>query len=251
MITFVVGERRSGTSLVRAILGSHKDIYMPPNDYNLLSLIDNKPTKFGKLSKWNLDWKALDISLLQCRNDKEVINAIVDNFYRGNGRFRVIKRPVYEMHHRTLDNLFKDTKYIYILRDPRSVIASRKFYPDGKLQWKSIDRVINLSNHWIESYNAYISITKPKIVVKYETLISNPKKEIKRMCEFIGVKYSDNLLTYTDEWAKTLKSSVSKGQNYNKIYRASLDKWKDILTKEEISQIEDTCKFIMRDEGYI
>jgi len=55
-ITFIVGQRRTGTSLTRAILGSHSDIYCPPNDWDFMSIVDKMGRLDEKALKWDIDW---------------------------------------------------------------------------------------------------------------------------------------------------------------------------------------------------
>ena len=98
---FILGHSRSGTSLLRALLGSHKEISITPNDCDLLRYYD-KRDKYGnlsnkenrltvlyeikskehKLKKWNLQWDEIEDEVIKnCCNMKEIYVSILANYW--------------------------------------------------------------------------------------------------------------------------------------------------------------------------
>jgi len=249
-ITFIVGQRRSGTSLVRAILGSHKDIYCPPNDWDILSLIEKLSIIDHKALKWDIDWKLYEESSFI------FMNSLLENAYRNyKDKERVIKKPNYETRYEELKTIYKDIQLIYISRNPKSIVASRKYYPKG-LQWNETDKHLfyDICSSIVFSYNTYEFIKEegdiPIIKIKYENLVENPQKQIEEMCKFIGVEYYKELLNYTKEWQMTLDSSLLNSIDYSTIYMDSIDKWKNYLTLDEQNYIDILCKDIIKKENY-
>jgi len=153
------------------------------------------------------------------------MNALIDNLYRNHTeKKRVIKRPGYELYYKQIGEVYKNIKFIYMIRNPYSVVASRKFYLQ-KPQWNEANKGIfyDVCMNIILSYNTYETIKEegkfPLLKVKYEDLVKSPKKEIKKMCKFLDVNYYEDLVHYNNEWAETLNSSLSSSVDYNVIIK--------------------------------
>ena len=237
MITFIVGQMRSGTSLLKEILNANSKIVIPPNDY---SFLDYEGTIEDKLEEWNIE---------SANNPKDII----DNFYKNHPKntIRVVKRPGYEFRLEEIEKYYDEFKLIYMLRDPRAIALSRKYY-DGNPLWDSIpnEDLYTMMGHWMYSYQVLSKLKFYSHVfpLKYERLVTQPEECVRLLCDFLEVDYDENMLTSFD--TESLNSSVET-KNHNKIYTDMIDKWKTKLDSEEIKYINSLVgKKLLLYEGY-
>jgi len=276
---FISGEGRSGTTLMRAILGSHPNVTMAGNDYDIVKLYNDMKTKnyplsdknslkhrmmtYGDLKLWNLDWnKFWDIFFYYCKTPEDVIYTIFNNLYDKGNRSRLgMKRPSFIRYIPELEKLFPNSKYIFMIRDPRSVIASKKFLY-GEKQFNDLRKIDQLAIRWkkhLIKYRNYYGRYPGQIKkIKYEELITNPSEVIKEICEFVEIDYNPRMLNYDKYWGKdgyiveAPKSSFPKEINKKvDIYKSVLEKWREKLTDREIKIIERITSPYIKEEGYI
>lgn len=103
---------------------------------------------------------------------------------------------------------FPNTKIINMIRDPRSVLLSqsrkwrRRSLGEKKMPLKEVLRVwinyhpITISRLWVSAIRVVISnnFGNNFILIKYEDLVLNPKKEIISICDFCGIKFDNKML---------------------------------------------------------
>jgi len=116
--------------------------------------------------------------------------------------------PGYVYYLQEILNHFPEAKIIIMVRDPRSVLHSqknrwkRRF--GGRQDWPLrvfISRWMNYhpistSKLWNAAIRKAYDSKKDKRVffTKFENVLENPEKEVRKICEFIGVSYSENML---------------------------------------------------------
>ena len=263
---FIVGHERSGTSLLRAIIGSHPEVSIPPNDCNLLRYYDMR-SKYGnfeteeekwlfindiksdhKFKCWPMDWAGLETDILsKCQNLKEAYICILRNLWDKSGKTRgALKRPTYEHRIEFLLELFPDSLFIAIIRDPRSIVASQKYY-NGKLRkyWKVgffNTGCIVTGMSWNKSIGKIRSFEKKYgkgqiLVLSYETLIKSPVETVKQICDFTSLDFSESMLEFDKQFDFKSNSSFSTNTG-NLIYKDSLRKWQKKLTHLEVRLVE-------------
>jgi len=256
---YIIGPRRSGTSLMRAILSTHPDIDIPPNDYNLLNtyqilfdsdkekrqILYEEMIKDRELKDWNLDHDKLRECLIENYKEPLVsVRNILDNYFRNNNKVRAIKRPAWEYYIGLLEDLYPRSKYIYMARNPNGIIASQKFYK-RKEQWSDIETTIKKAKKVENSLKAILTYKKildmEIFILKYESLILNTDESIKRIYDFINVKPNKFKPNYDDIYIMGMDSSFSC-KNAKSIYKSSLNKWKNVLSNEEIKEVNNNTQ---------
>ena len=164
--------------------------------------------------------------------------------------------------------------FIYIVRDPRSVVISNAHHLDIKID----DAVKNIINqNMINYYNNladfksswkihYISWKKsiyPRIFIKYEDLHKNTFDTFKSVLEFI--KKFNNLEIDNDKINNAIeKCHFENLQNHenqfgfkerigkkNFFRKGSIDEWMNVLTNEQIKVIESEFDQEMRELQYL
>jgi hypothetical protein len=135
---------------------------------------------------------------------------------------------------------------IHIIRDPRAVIASKKkkTETEGNYPLKFMIR------QWRKSiaYSIINSNNARYTMLLYEDLVRHPEEQMRRICDRIGVEFSESLLAagkFTDGSGEpwTQNSSYGTSETFN---AAFLEKWRDVLSEDEIEIIEMLCRPEMR-----
>ncbi len=142
-------------------------------------------------------------------------------------------------------------KFVYLKRDPRSVIASQK-KKDFVLELggketvltkdkQKFDFDLNLEQvRRIEKNNKRLFkvFGVEKLDLVYEDFATNPKEAFKELGAYIGLKWEDNMLDL-DSCEQHLL-----GGNYSRIKAKSIHppktEWNELLTSEELNRINGT-----------
>jgi len=144
-----------------------------------------------------------------------------------------------------LNQFSKKGKAIFVLRDPRAVIASN--YVKGEHRYP----LEFLIRHWRKSvcyailYNKIdYRFSNRTLIVKYEDLIGNPKIEIKKILDFIGLSFEQELLDptqYKDGQNKQWEQNTSYDDPSLKLNTENIKKWENALPDNVKKFIEFSC----------
>jgi tetratricopeptide (TPR) repeat protein len=162
---FIVGCGHSGTSLMLAILGSHPRIHSIPKESAIFLRTDDV------IQKTMRQWDA------ECATQSKA-------------RWAEKTPPHIFQLHRFL--AFRpQAQIILMLRDGRDVVCSLK----PRIGYAAFEDRLD---RWIYDNMAGLPYWQhPQVkVVKYEDLVTNPEKELRTLCQFLGEDYSPTLLDY-------------------------------------------------------
>lgn len=142
-------------------------------------------------------------------------------------------------------DLFDQSKAILIVRDPRAVAASNfasqtHRYPFFFLarQWRKLSA---LTSHYSDNENV--------LVLRFEDLITQPMEMVEKICHFLNIYVDEQLTdpkTFKDGSGSQWRQNSSYNDKKNDFNQNVLDKWKKILTEEQIGFIEALCLPEMR-----
>jgi protein-tyrosine sulfotransferase len=102
-----------------------------------------------------------------------------------------------------LINLFPGALFIYVVRDPRAVIASMRQVGKRakKVGWKTQDytqsvlAAISYINQCLNAgFTSYKIAPERVLAVAYERLVSDPEVETKKICKFLKIDWSKQML---------------------------------------------------------
>lgn len=270
---FLIGNPRSGTSLLRLMVSSHKNIfiaqeggfleYLYPkySDFNgqferieeyISDLLETK-----KIENWVINKQAI-----QCffekknpKNYSQLVSLVYE--YYGNIHFKEKKRwgdkNNYFLHHiNKINLLFPKAQYIHIVRDGRDVACSykdmskikkTKYAP--KLPKNIREIAVEWANNLSVINTSFDEIGRKKTAeIKYENLVCEPEKTLKHICNFLNEPYDERMLEYQkNDLAKEPESfnnwkyMLSKSLTKNRIKR-----WEEDLNRREIKLFESYAK---------
>jgi hypothetical protein len=197
---FLIGSERSGTTLLRLMLDHHPDIAFNLESEFLVSEVSaagDFPDVAGYRRTLQQD-RVFRHSGFRIPEDLDFA-ALVNDFLRQklerDGK-RVVGATVHYGFSR-LRYLWPRAKYIYLLRDGRDVASSvvemgwagnvfvgAKWWLDAEREWTELQKSLPREN-WIE--------------LRYEDLIADSAAHLRRVCDFIGVTFSERMFDYTGD----------------------------------------------------
>lgn len=225
---FIIGTQRSGTTLLTRMLSAHPELF-----------IQNEMGDWGVFNK--------------PYSPEQLHERIVDKLgsHGVNVKELQVKRmlwgwkdPMLTPHIFELAASYPDAKFIVLVRDPRAVVAS---YIDnawglgtnaytGALRWK------NEVAHQLTLLNIFPNRC---LLLKYEALINNTAEWLESIVHFIGVEYSDSMLSYHEKPLE-FSQNASNVNTRKPVNQDSIDKWKRTLSQRQIGTINSVCKGLMQ-----
>jgi hypothetical protein len=236
---FILGNPRSGTSLLRIILNSHPNIVAPPEcgfshwwlqkyqDWDINDLHTKRKTEFlndvlgsKKMETWRLNNDRLSklveqrkpsnySELIDCvylcyKTNESVISAIID------------KNNYYVNHLGDLPKIWPNAKYIFIIRDGRDVACSylevNELKSDSKYKPKLPTEISTIAEEWSANNQNILSFlrqnNKKYIMVRFEDLISDTKDKMMQICQFLNIQYHENMLNYFNNSSLIMKEPL-------------------------------------------
>ena len=262
---FVVGMQRSGTTFLRLLLNRSDDLFIP-FESDFLSVMEGCRDKKFETS---IDKEAFIESLLsepftqkaklafgEARDLSEADNVseLVSQFFMSNARLAGktrwgVKTPSYIFSMHKLLSFFPNAKIVVLIRDPRGMFLSHK-----QISWGTKDPV-KLAYYWNQANQAIELVCQlfPKqvIVTKYEDLMNDTIRQTKRICDFINIDFSNEMLDYS-KGADAMPNS-SMHWHTNSVSQPSKEKaieWQNSLRDVEVNIFQDVCHDYLRKWGY-
>jgi hypothetical protein len=210
----IVGAPRSGTTLLRFMLDAHPDLAIPP-ETGFLILADAfrgagdslRETFFRGITGFPAAapaWNDFGISEEQLWSRLQAIEpfSIADGyraFYRAYaarfGKHRWgDKTPIYCLHVATIAAVLPEAHFIHIIRDGRDVALSLRetWFSPG-------DQVETLAAHW----SAWVTAARQQgarsrhyLEIRFEDLVEDSAAVLTRICRFLDLPYSLEMLRY-------------------------------------------------------
>lgn len=193
---FIGGFFKSGTSLLRAMLGQHPNIaagletYWFDIDWDDLSAKNSKERLYRLAAYYSRELSELEAMAAQSANVGVFLSRLLDDYARNQGKGRwAEKTPGNIIHAQRLFDLWPDAKLIHIVRDPRDVFASRR-------QAKKWDDPDYFAEIWCSFFGA---AEKAKQVppwgkdqfleIRYERLATAPEPTMRDVIAFINERW--------------------------------------------------------------
>jgi hypothetical protein len=188
---FIFSSPRSGSTLLRVILGSHSELYAPP-ELPLKHLGVRAETEWIKASLDGLELTTEDLEHMLW--DRVLAEAL-----RRSGKPRlVVKTPSNVLVWERIAACWPDAQYVFLLRHPAAAVASlhSSFDPAwrpeeaGSME-ESVARGLRYMNVVEEARSAL-----PGFTVRYEELTAEPERVVRELCEFLGLPFEPGMLEY-------------------------------------------------------
>lgn len=258
---FIVGDARSGTTLLYLLLTSCREFPVYRAETHMLDVC---PVRFGVL-KTTQDFQSFfdawvaskqfersGLSVEQLRaawgTQPKPYVALLGEFMQAiakdQGKARwVEKTPAHVGKMTQIKQQFPDAQFIHAIRDPRDVAISRK-----RLGWvadvgASLNVLLATCLDWerlvLKARADSAKFPADYVEVKYESLATDPASTMQQICEFVGATYEPDILS-------AMKTSNSAFDSPNDAVADSsvpaksspVGRWKSALSDQELSAID-------------
>ena len=247
---------RSGTTLVRSLIGIHPEIASPKNECNILMWITNKD-----ILRNVFDFSTKDINTLKTKNKDLILFAekVLKLYMQKEGKKLVaLKHPFHILIIDELFRYFPNMKFIHVIRDGRDVSCSLRTHPKRKMVKGEI--VQNTTNNpfnwcirrWVSCINQGKKWRKSNryIEIRYEDLVNNSVNTVEKIFKFLDLKMiaEDKILNfYKYEKDEKHLQNIEVGEP---IYRKTIGRWNKDMTEKEIKMFKRMAGDILIKFGY-
>lgn len=277
---FVVGAPRTGTTLTRDILNNHPDVYLF-NEIHFFEQVWDTRAQLGDLGDTASRSRALerlaewistvgdDRAVLEVLTEPELARRLEkeDGGYRGlllallrtraemaGARRFGDSSPQDVLYVAQILEWFPDARIVGVVRDPRGFLASYKN------QWRRAvanDRErynpVTTSLLWRSYMRALLDAKGAAAgaavtVVRYEDLVDQPEREVRRVCGHVGVDYRPEMIDV--KRSNTSYDTAVAALQKAGIDARSRDRWRTELTPTEIWVGERIFGTVMEELGY-
>jgi len=224
---FLVGSVRSGTTVLRLMLGHHSQICRCEEmDYVTPALVGRgEPCPVSDYVE-------------QLRRDRAFLMSgydipeglgfedLVNDFFAQRSRLDGAPMVGATVHHHfeELSRLFPDAKFVFLRRDPRDVARSCV-----KMGWAG--NAWGGAHYWLranESWNTLRGRVPADncLEVSYEQLLADTRATMNEVCSFLGVSFEESML------------EIDKTTTYERPNPKVAQSWRDTATRREIAEVE-------------
>lgn len=225
---FVLGNPRSGTTLLRLMLTCHPNIVIPPecgfavwlyprfqgwDAANAEAMLERfVPEVLGcrKIETWQLAEDELRGFLAAARptSYSRAASLVYEHYGRAQGRSFTRwgdKNNFYIHHLDTVEEIFPDAVFVHLVRDGRNVACSYKWLHEQALESPYAPRlpweIGEIAREWRDN-NERIGAFLGRLgrgrstVVRFEELVADPEGQLRRLCAALGEELDPAMLRY-------------------------------------------------------
>lgn len=266
---FIVGMPRSGTKLLRGLMSKHRRIRSLAAETDFLPFIDQwvrlhgEPATseaFDRLAtamsganyfdfrpeargpfRWQ-EWRS------SC-NGRYDVSGLFEGFARyelgaerGSGAIWVDKSPAYIRQIPLILRHFPNARILHIVRDVRDHCVSMR-----NAWGKDIRRAAwRWGKDVLVAHRQCLSMPERCLEVKFEELLQNPETQMRRICQFLDLEFTDDLTQLSQSVEQRGYAAGHAG-----IMRDNFRKFEARLTPHEIASIESLAWNCMQALGYV
>ena len=222
---FIIGMPRSCTTLVEQILSSHSKVY-GAEEVDFIPYLIKKNFGDNNLRLFFEGIENFEKSSLKKIGEEYIIK--MKEISKGSDR-STDKLPINFLYVGFIKLILPKSKIIHCFRNSKDNCLSifKNQFNSGKIKFaydmNEITEYYNLYNDLMLYWNNLL----PNFIydIKYEKLISDTKTEIKKLLNYCDLDWSEACLNFHKN--KRSIKTASEAQVRNKIYRSSIDSWKN------------------------
>lgn len=253
---FIGGMFKSGTTLLRNLLGQHPLIYAGfETKWMLLRDETKRKERLDILAKL-YDWEESDVvSLWQ---EEKQAESFLESFMKKNlaraGKSRWVEKSPENV--AFIDDVlayWPQAKFLHIVRDPRDVFVGRREAKGLTLEHfvEVYDSLFQPSYHWLGT------CSENYMELRYEDLVADTEMVMRQVSHFVKVPWDEVISFYqgNSNDYKIVKEITGKEQTTlkkltNPMTDAYVGRWKNEITQKEAKFIQDKLFMYMKPFKY-
>jgi hypothetical protein len=213
---FILGVRRSGTTLLRVILDRHPDLAVPDESYFIPTLaarhrgrIDasrfcDDVARISTLRDWGVRPADVGERIRPGAETADGVAAIFETYAAGRGKPRWgDKTPMYMSRLGLIDRLFPAALLVHVVRDGRDAARSFLEMPAGLVteSWAHPRGVAGFACQWRTEVRAARDLGRRAgpgryLELRYEELVAHPEETLRTVSAFAGLEFDPAMLAY-------------------------------------------------------
>ncbi|GAA3443184.1 sulfotransferase family protein [Planomonospora venezuelensis] len=209
---FILSPVRSGSTLLRAVLGAHSMLHAP-HELHVRRLTVGFDTSLSRQAMEALGHNQADLEHLLW--DRVLHRELV----RSGKSFIVDKTPANAFAFQRIATCWPDARFVFLLRHPASIAASwHEASPEKRTPEEAAADALRYMKAVQRARTAL-----PGLTVRYEDLTADPEAQTRRICEFLAVPWEPGMLSYGEQ----------------AVIRKGLGDWKDKIRSGTVQQGRD------------
>ena len=243
---FVIGAPRSGTTLVKLLLGAHPDLTGPGYETALFMYKDLFAFSYPGFTTLEIE---------QIQQDSQDIVQFFDKFAELNlrkygGKRFIEKTPPHVLRLPFLSRYFPQAQFINIFRDGRDCYCSARRHPNV-VQGSHVQRY---ARYWKRCIEARLRQGNQENIldVQYEDLAQDPSKIVQQIMAFLKEEYDPRQIS-PDNYSKNQITKTNR-QEFSKLSQAidtsSVKRYQKELSTQEIEQFHQIAGHQLEQLGY-
>lgn len=273
---FVVGCGRSGTTLLRVMLHRHSQLYIAKESYFIPEMyprwhvgMNNEEIDafVDKIMKYPrppeqaaidfLGWEKESLrEYFRRMSDRQYSDVVAGLYTHGmvnsSKKYWGDKTPRYIINLSLLYKLFPNAKFVHLIRDGRDVTMS--YFKCG---WGP-KNILEGARFWSKRVNAgrAFHATNPDAnyyEVRFEDLLESPEDTLKNLCQFIGIKYENNMLDYHKNIEKNFGENEKLKDHVllkSPVNRNRIKAWARGMSNSDVIKFQAIAGHLLQKYGY-
>ncbi len=284
---FVAGQAKSGTTLLVALLDSHPDLLVLPEetayfptvltkygprgrraqfDYltkqSLSNVLFGGPCKWGKRNYASFPREKFletfeDAAFDPANAQEDLLVLMVKAYAATLGRPLdtiqrwVEKTPANRNHIPAILARFPCAKILVTMRDPRAILAAQialeKTRKTGRFS------TYYVIAHWRVAARLAKRVRdgdSPGLVVPYEQLVRQPASMMEKVCAYLEIRFDPETVLTPTKMGQFWSGNSAARINFSQISAEPATRWQRELSEDEIGWVEWHCRDLMPEFGY-
>ncbi len=266
---FIVGSGRSGTTILRLMINMHPRLRVPRESWFLMPLLDQLPLTgpltedeknrayelISSHSRWP-DWECGNEALRTAIFSKEaadlasLINQVFIDCSGMCGKVRwADKTPKYSYYVTKLHEVFPSAKFIHLFRDARDTCVSMR---NGGWCEGDIQRIARQWTGMTVAARQGLELgPEHYLEVSYESLVTDPEKNLRLICDFLKEPYEPTMLTFYQTASKEIAPWEKKlhVKTQSPVGVSNIGTWRKELSRWELWVVESYASSTMKALG--
>jgi Sulfotransferase family len=268
---FVVGVPRSGTTLLRLMLDAHPQLAIPAETHFFPELIERWPELAGDGTAANVirlitghpRWPELGITETQLRERlgeageldlPASLRAVGETYAVAAGKSRWgDKTPGYVTAMEQIQGVLPEARFVHVIRDGRDVAVSLARVAWGPSDATAAAQLWTRRIRIARRQSARLAGTYTE--VRYEDLVNEPREVLERLCGFLELPFTEEMLSYWEGGAKVLSSmTAERRRQHASVTRPPtperIGRWRRDLADDERRRFESVAGETLAELGY-
>ena len=242
-LVLLIGSPRSGSTMLQRMLGSHSQIFTRPEPHMLTPLaylgfhdtVEKAPFDHINAAKAIREYvEALP------RGEEDYLDALraytstmYGRILEGRPqRFFLDKTPAYGLVLPFVTRLLPDARYVVLTRHPLAVLSSyaNSFFEGDYGKAYAFNPILH---RYVPAIAAMIRERPvPFVMVRYEDLVADPSKELRRIFEHLGLEHEESAVNYGAHKHEKGSFGDPKVADHDRPVTTSKERWADELAAD-------------------